>query len=290
MKRTTYRWALVLLLIAGGCAGITDLSISTRNRSAAYKAWREARWGYWEQGVPHKLREHIGRGFQEGYYSVANGGKGDVPLFPPGYYWGAEYQNPQGNELIAAWFRGYADGALAAEQSGIGGYHNLPTSWAPRGALDPNTPYNHGMAPLNEGLGPNGEMLPPSLNDPNSNPYLPPQLPAPSRANESLPPLPMQKSAGTPIPTDGLPPAGVIEVKPGGVTPSLTAPPSLSAPQTVTPPKTLAVTPTPPATPKTEAPAGKQTFLPPGSPKPSIVDVPAVPQLGASSEAKKTIK
>jgi hypothetical protein len=131
-----------LALTASGCTYITsgfgfrdmivfqDQAIANRNKNEAYKAWKRAKWDYWRQGVPHYLREHIGRGFQQGFADVAGGSSGELPLFPPNTYWGPGYQNPKGNEMIAAWFRGYSDGAMAGEQSGLPRYVTLPTSSA----------------------------------------------------------------------------------------------------------------------------------------------------------------
>ena len=127
-----YLWmALGLAVVATGCAELQDLAIASRNRNAAYSAWKAARWDYWRQGVPYRTREHISRGFRQGYYDVAGGGSGKVPLFPPHDYWGVRYQTPAGNELVAAWFRGYRDGAMAAERDGVGYFNQIPASSAP---------------------------------------------------------------------------------------------------------------------------------------------------------------
>jgi hypothetical protein len=105
-----------------------DFAIENRNKNEAYKAWKRARVDYWRQGVPHYLREHIGRGFQQGFADAAAGGGQELPYFPPRSYWGPAYQTPLGNEMIAAWFRGYSDGAMAGEQSGLTRYLTLPSS------------------------------------------------------------------------------------------------------------------------------------------------------------------
>ena len=131
-----------LAITASGCTYISsgfgfrdmiafqDQAIANRNKNEAYKAWKRAKWDYWRQGVPHYLREHLGRGFQQGFSDVAGGASGELPLFPPNTYWGPGYQNARGNEMIAAWFRGYTDGAMAGEQSGLTRYVTLPTSSA----------------------------------------------------------------------------------------------------------------------------------------------------------------
>ena len=159
MKRLVMLWALMSAVTASGCAEIQELSISARNRSAAYAAWKGARWDYFRQGVPYRVREHIGRGFQEGYYEVAQGGTGKLPMFPPSYYWGVQFQSAAGNELVAAWFRGYQDGAMAAERDGIGGFRQIPSSYSGVGPMP-------GTAPSydpNQPAGPYGEPLPPPV-------------------------------------------------------------------------------------------------------------------------------
>lgn len=276
MRYFTFCLLFGLLTFSSGCSGFTDLSIQARNRQVAYKAWKNARWSYWEQGVAHKMREHIGRGFQQGYYDVANGGNGQVPLFPPTYYWGPEYQNPQGNEYVAAWFRGYSDGALAADQAGISGYHSLPTSWAPPYASDPDSPdggYTPYQAPNSLGSpnSPNNnappiEGIPPGRFD-NS-----PILPAPSIPEPKLP-LGTPKSVNATVPPGLQREAGAL-LQPTDATPLDVTVPTLTVPNADI--KTEA-----PATiPAVKPPAAKQTFVPPGSPQaPLTSDAKTIPHV-----------
>lgn len=268
MRYITFCLAMVLLASSSGCAGFSDLGIMARDRSAAYKAWKGARWSYFQQGVGCKMREHIGRGFQEGYYDVAQGGDGQVPLFPPGYYWGAEYQNPTGNEYVAAWFRGYSDGALAAEQAGIAGYHSLPTSWAPPYAGDPDSPdggYSPYLPPssLEGGTAPS-EGIPPGRLDGS------PQLPTPPRPMPAAP-IPLPKSVNAPL-NLGVQSEASAELPPTDATQP--QPPTLTAPNGEIKANT------PPTTPPAASPGGKQTFLPPGSPKaPLTSEVQRIPHV-----------
>jgi hypothetical protein len=270
MRYVNFGLVIVMLIASHGCSGFSDLSISARNRSAAYKAWKTAKWTYWDQGVGCTMREHIGRGFQQGYYDVANGGDGQLPLFPPGYYWGPEYQNPRGNEYVAAWFRGYTDGAQAAEQAGIGGYHSLPTSWAPPYASDPDSPdggYSPYRAPsgINAPNAPGGgtppvEGIPPGRFDTS------PSLPAPSVPAPKAPPVP--KSVNVPL-TPGLSPA-LGDLQPADAAELAPPAPALNAPDGELKLTEPAAEPAA-KSPEAKTPAGKQTFLPPGSPKPPLV-------------------
>jgi hypothetical protein len=53
------------------------------------------------------------------------GGGSHPPSFPPREYWSAHYQSPAGQSEIAAWYRGFQDGAIMAERRGVGSFHYL---------------------------------------------------------------------------------------------------------------------------------------------------------------------
>jgi len=122
---------LATLATCGGCSYYADLSIAARHRAAAHGAWKAAHHDRHLRSMPYCVREHFGRGFVQGYYDVAQGSDGTVPLFPPQCYWGGKYETAQGQELIRAWFSGYQEGAAVALSHGRGGGSKLPTSWAP---------------------------------------------------------------------------------------------------------------------------------------------------------------
>ncbi|MBA4018753.1 MAG: hypothetical protein C0483_16420 [Pirellula sp.] len=210
MFRTAFGLALAATLLACGCAEFQDLSISARNHKAAAGAWKQARWDYWRQGVPHKVREHLGRGFEQGYYDVASGSNGAIPLFPPNYYWGTRYQTPEGTAYIGAWFRGYQDGAMAAERDGLALYNQIPTSWAPGQQASTDRPLNE-VPGLNPAMI-EGEPLPPI---PHSSvaPVVPLQ-PQPELPN-AVEPMPLT----VPMPPGNtLPPPPVVPALPGKTT------------------------------------------------------------------------
>jgi hypothetical protein len=251
-----------LSVVWSGCSGLQELSIRTTNFSAAEKAWKLAKWDYYRQGVGYKMREHIGRGFRKGYADVANGSSGTPPIFPPGSYWGPEYSNAEGSELIAAWFRGYQDGALAAERSGRADYVALPTSWAPANSGDP-----YSARTGNPALTPSGtipEELPRGPEPdgtPDGTPGAPPTPPGPMlpRPMEELPPQKLQPVAPPLVP---------------GPNKTTIAPPLPTEQPPVSVPANVEGAPEPAAKPKTAVQSDKQTFLPPGSPRPSVVSVP----------------
>lgn len=277
MKRLLLCMSLCVAFGAAGCAELQDLAISSRNRNAAYSAWKVARWDYWRQGVSHTVREHISRGFRQGYYDVAQGGSGKVPMFPPQDYWGVRYQNPTGNEFVAAWFRGYSDGAMAAERDGIGFFNQIPTSSAPQGTM--TAAYNDGSYPVP----PPGESVPPP---PPADMPVPPTVDLPGTVNFP----PGQEDV----------PLRAIDQPAGALPVPMATPPALSAPIT-TPanpsgaPSTAPAAPNTPmgnAAPKVDAPAGGATktgaatiqLMPPG-PAPSSGTTSTAPTTSSGSGA-----
>jgi hypothetical protein len=274
MKRLVLLCALTSAVAASGCAEIQELSISSRNRSAAYAAWKAARWDYWRQGVPYRVREHIGRGFQEGYYEVAQGGTGKLPLFPPSYYWGVQFQSAAGNELIAAWFRGYQDGAMAAERDGIGGFRQIPSSYSGVGPM-PGAP---GTAPSfdpNQPAGPYDEPLPPPPSGPLT--PVPPNLdPGPivqPPLQEDVPLRTLDAPAFPAPPKPPAPPAVPNMTGPAPVVPGPTVLPVPGAPPGAS--SGPSAVPTPSAVPKSTAPA---------APKPSATPSGSPPRIGSEEE------
>ena len=270
MFRTVLILTLGLALTASGCAEFQELSIAQRNRKAASGAWKTARWDYWQQGVPHKLREHIGRGFEQGYYDVASGGNGQVPLFPPNYYWGTRYQSPEGSAYIGAWFRGYQDGAMAAERDGLAMYNQIPTSWAP--VMNGSANNTSGFPGLPPGAPYEGEVVPPIPAADVPAPIIPVVPPPPGTTL-----LPVVPEATTPSLVVPAPPAMTTPSAPLTTdVPAAAAPSTQAAPVVPATPEAKAA---PKAEPKPVVPApttprdpigGKQTELLPTTPQPPV--------------------
>jgi len=320
MQRTVIGFMIAIVLAATGCSGFQEMSIEQRNRNAAYCAWKRVRWEYQQQGVPYRVREHVGRGFQQGYYDVSMGGNGQVPLFPPTTYWGVKYQNEEGTAAIGAWFRGYQDGAIAAEKDGLATFNQIPSSWAPppqpgdpSGALTrdefdgdqeivpavPNVPQGGGFPPSVPMQSPPSE-LPPLLQPetPSTTPSLPvlplPTTPMPTTTPGVLTPPTPNRTAPPPTPS-GSPPAGsktTAVPQPSGTSgiPAFTPPMPTSpmptstgsAPSSTVPPA-AAPSATPSGTPaKPRDPiGGRQTFL---SPEPSNFPTAQLSLFGNPSE------
>jgi hypothetical protein len=138
------RMGLVTMLLVGagfasvsGCTAMTGMNnawqyngywnesmMGFRNSSYASKAWHSRKHCFTNQ----QYLKDFHRGFKAGYNEVAGGGKGCTPMFPPREYWGWKYQSNEGQARVAAWFAGFPHGARAAEEDGIGQWHQIQTS------------------------------------------------------------------------------------------------------------------------------------------------------------------
>lgn len=264
MQRIVIGMLIALVVWTTGCSGFQELSIEQRNRNAAYCAWKRVRWEYQQQGVPYRIREHLGRGYQQGYYDVAMGGNGQIPLFPPQTYWGVKYQNEEGSAAIGAWFRGYQDGAIAAEKDGLATFNQIPSSWAP-----PPQPGDPSGALTRDEFDGDQEIVPavPSIPPATGLPYSVPMQTPPSE----LPPL-LQPETPT------VPPATPLPVLPLPTNPNAPAPMTTPAPAVPAPSGTRPAA-VPPTGTTTAAPA--LTTPNPGAPAPAAT-IPAKPMPSAT--------
>src|SRR5579872_2240251 len=108
MKIARYCLPALLLASFGGCVSVKDCidtcAIDCRNRCYAEKAWLCCRSSYRDV----ECRRDFGKGFRDGYVAVASGGSTCQPAMPPRSYWHFQYQNPEGQERMLAWFNGYS--------------------------------------------------------------------------------------------------------------------------------------------------------------------------------------
>ena len=123
---------------------INDFMISHRNRVMAAKAW-------YREADCHCQKKHLKEfreGFIQGYIDVAEGGDGCTPAVAPAAYWGWQYQSPNGQAAVNAWFAGYPLGVKAAEQDGIIHWGEIrPMGYnVPAAESYPTQPY--GAAPI----------------------------------------------------------------------------------------------------------------------------------------------
>lgn len=135
-------WLLVLpaaitLMAGSGCTawrGLTiwqnetfeEVAVNWRNHVWARQAWQESQGQFSE----HPNCDTFGEGFLAGYCAVCDGGDGCCPPVAPEEYWGWQYQTPEGQSKVAAWFAGYPYGVRAAEQDGVGHMNQVQTSSA----------------------------------------------------------------------------------------------------------------------------------------------------------------
>jgi hypothetical protein len=128
MKFAHYCLPALLLVTSGGCVAVKDCVdncvIDCRNRCYAEKAWLSCKSCY--NDVECKC--DFGKGFKDGYVAVASGGSTCQPAMPPRRYWHFQYQNPDGQERMLAWFNGYSYGAIYAEQEGISDWSRVVTA------------------------------------------------------------------------------------------------------------------------------------------------------------------
>lgn len=131
------RWCRSLLLTA---LATVMLSSSTGCRiynsfhdafvEGPIKCYRDRIWGerafnmrYWQ--CEHPRKNHLKRGFIDGYCAVCEGDDGYVPAIPPQKYWASEYQTPDGAASVDTWFRAYPKGASVAKKDGAGSYNSM---------------------------------------------------------------------------------------------------------------------------------------------------------------------
>lgn len=191
MKRNSLKtWIAILLCMAAGCSSLTecvvDMEMDCRNHVLAQKAWGHWSWCYDELDHPW----HFAKGFKDGYRDILEGGSGCQPTLPPRCYWKPQFQNPEGRCRTAAWFDGFAHGALAAQQDGYGNLQEIPISPTARMNMnagratpmgnpfvaagqqpgpvpdampsipEPAPPASDELSPLLPTIGPNGEVEP----------------------------------------------------------------------------------------------------------------------------------
>lgn len=92
----------------------------------------------------HGLDVHpdYAKGYVKGFTDyLTYGGAGLPPIAPPRKYWRLRYANPEGQELIQAWYAGFTDGSADAMTTGYREMRLIPTSWdAGEGVLQRDAP------------------------------------------------------------------------------------------------------------------------------------------------------
>lgn len=160
-----------MMMFLGGCYAcredINDCIMEKRLKHQAYSAWREC-----ESMYNHvECRSDFQDGFEAGYLDVAHGGDGRRPILPPGRYRTWCYQNNMGGPEAMRWMDGFSQGAIYADQNGVGYQNRAVTTVPPRPRkAPPKAPPTHQLpeelapSPLDF---PTGEMpdVPPAATD-----------------------------------------------------------------------------------------------------------------------------
>ena len=110
-------------IIFTGCAAIEDYHYCFVNQRRAAGAWYASHSG----PERREASRHYQDGWKKGYFDVSTGGCGEPPVIPPNRYWSTRYQNESGQAAIEDWYAGFQDGAIAAESTGSGAFHSIPT-------------------------------------------------------------------------------------------------------------------------------------------------------------------
>lgn len=221
------RWILLIAVLAApGCAVMRTVGLlqepetDAKNHHLAKAAWKRHE-PYYEGMV---ACEDFARGWKAGYFDVASGRDGCLPLIPPARYRGARYQTPAGHARAQAWFDGFEEGASVAHDEGIGAFAYVPT----------RRPY-----PLPRVSNPSGEPTPAELRDDEA---APPLL-------EPLPPERRKRRPTSPRESYDDPPPRTRDAAPSAADPRRGAP-------TETPPRLTPI----PETPSTTADDAPQEF------------------------------
>lgn len=116
---------LLLSVAANGCYttrdALDDLSIRLWNHTLARRAWHRSGW----ERVNPPDAQHFEDGFIAGYADVASGKSGCLPALPPRRYWDPSSLDSAGRQTSLAWYNGYAEGALSAQEDGVRGWARL---------------------------------------------------------------------------------------------------------------------------------------------------------------------
>jgi hypothetical protein len=129
---------LLGVVMSAGCLKwpqVQDVFIPMRKRFWAHRAWNLEKPKLEAEGKTRPWLDDYGTGFRAGYYDIAMGGSGTIPLLPPTKYWGAKYHNPTGREEVEAWFAGYDDGVVAGQQDAVGQWMPIQTSGGEEAAI-----------------------------------------------------------------------------------------------------------------------------------------------------------
>ncbi len=100
-------WMLVPLL---GCASLTDYKYEQTQRSRARSAWRD----HGSNCEPNCYGKDYQKGWKDGFYDVATGGKGCPPVVAPVTYWKPSQILEDHDRARNTYYSGFQDGVACA--------------------------------------------------------------------------------------------------------------------------------------------------------------------------------
>jgi hypothetical protein len=103
--------------------GCDEFMVGYRNTAWSARSWHHNKHKF----CNHKHIKDFQAGYRQGYEDVAAGGNGCTPALSPQSYWGWQYQSPEGQAKVNAWFEAYPLGARAAEEDGLGSWGHIRT-------------------------------------------------------------------------------------------------------------------------------------------------------------------
>ncbi len=166
---------------------MNECCYNLRTEYLAHRAWCRCKDNFDD----HPYQRYLGRGFRDGYASIAQGGDGCCPTMPPRDCWSWCFDGCEGQMRMNAWFDGWAAGAIAAEADGLVGHGRLVfrppgcpsgcnTGACPPSML-PSAPYDGGTVIMSPGeatfTSPPMQMAP-ALPPPAAPPTMTPATPA----------------------------------------------------------------------------------------------------------------
>ncbi len=112
MKLNKYALVMWLLMPIAGCASFTDARYEHTQKARAKAAWR---------CVPDQVKQHCypkdyEKGWKDGFYDVATGGKGCPPVVAPQEYWRPVQILEHCDNRRHAYYDGFQDGAACASR------------------------------------------------------------------------------------------------------------------------------------------------------------------------------
>ena len=106
------RWMLTALMLMPllGCASFTDYKYEHTQRSRARSAWRD----HGSNCKPNCYGKDYERGWKDGFYDVATGGKGCPPVVAPVSYWKPSQILEDHDRARNTYYSGFQDGVACA--------------------------------------------------------------------------------------------------------------------------------------------------------------------------------